>query len=303
MIGIQLLEAPTDRRGDPRALRYIVDHLPPGTVIKRQLLVANKTAKTQRVDLYPAAATIEEERFVFGAARTPNELTSWISLDRETLELEPGGKARFRATITVPPQASAGERYAVIWASVSSAPDPTANVNKIHRVGVRTYLSVGPGGEPPSSFTIGELSPARDTLGVPSVRIAVRNTGERALDLTGSVSLSDGPADLRAGPFDVVDGTTITPGESGTVLAQLPRELPNGPWQIDVALASGQVKESATARITFPDPGRVGEPGSPLSRLGPLWALVAGSLVVGLVVLTGLLLLIRRSRRRTAVSG
>ncbi|WP_121157477.1 hypothetical protein [Micromonospora pisi] len=280
-----------------------MDHLPPGSVIKRQMLVSNKTDERQRIELYPAAATVADARFQFGEGRTANELSSWISLDQETLDLKPRGEARFRATITVPPQASRGERYAVIWASVASAADPGANVNKIHRVGIRTYLDIGTGGEPPSSFSIGELTPARDTLGVPSVRVAVQNTGERALDLSGSVTLSDGPAGMRAGPFDVVEGTTLRPGESGSVLAVLPRDVPNGPWQISVNLESGLVKETASASITFPDPGRVGKPGSPLSRLGPLWVLVTGSLVVGLVVLTGLVLLIRRSRRRTTVSG
>ncbi|WP_326562209.1 hypothetical protein [Micromonospora sp. NBC_01796] len=296
-IGIQLLEGPADRREDPRARRYIVDHLPPGTVVKRQMLVANKTDKRQEIELYPAAATVADARFQFGEGRTPNELSSWISLDRKKVELEPGDEARFRATITVPPAAPKGERYAVIWASIASEANPDANVNKIHRVGVRTYLDIGIGGEPPSSFEIGDLVPARDTLGVPSVRIAVKNTGERALDLTGSVTLSDGPAGMQAGPFDVVEGTTLAPGESGTVLATLPAEIPNGPWQIDVNLESGQVKESLSARITFPDPGRVGKPSSPLSRFDSPWVLAAASLV-GLILIAVLVLLIRRRSRR-----
>ncbi|MGW4462446.1 hypothetical protein [Micromonospora sp. NPDC004704] len=298
-IGIQLLEGPADRRADPRARRYIVDHLPPGTVIHRQMLVANNTDERQEIDLYPAAASVSVSRFQFGEGRTANELSSWISLDREAVELDPGEDARFRATITVPPAASKGERYAVIWASISSATDPGANVNKIHRVGVRTYLDIGIGGEAPSSFSIGDLVPARDTLGVPSVRMAVKNTGERALDLTGSVTLSDGPAGMRAGPFDVVAGTTLAPGESGTVLAAFPREIPNGPWQIDINLESGLVKESTSGRITFPDPGKVGKPSSPLSRFDSPWVLAAGSLA-GLILIAVLVFLIRRSRRRRA---
>jgi hypothetical protein len=307
-IGIQLLEGPADRRADPRARRYIVDHLPPGTVVKRQMLVTNRTEERQKIELYPAAATVADARFRFGEGRTANELSSWISLDRETVELEPHGEARFRATIAVPPKASRGERYAVIWAAISSATDPGANVNKIHRVGVRTYLDIGTGGEPPSGFSINEMIPARDTLGVPSVRIAVRNTGERALDLTGKLALSDGPAGMRAGPFDVVEGTTLAPGESGTLLATLPREIPNGPWQIDVDLESGQVKQSASGRITFPDPGGVGKPSSPLSRFGSPWVLAGAALAVTLILIVALVFLSRRSRggrsrhRRTKVS-
>ncbi|MFK3985319.1 hypothetical protein ACI2K4_33710 [Micromonospora sp. NPDC050397] len=303
-IGIQLLEAPTERSKDPRALRYIVDHLPPGAIVKRQMLVANKTDQPQKIELYPAAATITGTRFQFGEGRASNELASWISLDRASVDLAPRESARFRTTITVPPRASRGERYAVIWASVASATDPSANVNKIHRVGVRTYLNIGIGGEPPSSFTIGDMIPSRDTLGVPSVRVAVRNTGERALDLAGSVALSDGPAGMRAGPFDVLEGTTLAPGESGTVVAVLPRELPNGPWQIAVELESGLVRETATTRITFPDPGRPGQPGSPLSRLESPWLLTAGALAITMIVVLVLALSRRRSRRnRSTVAG
>ena len=44
-IGIKLLEAPTNRRDDPRARAYIVDHLVPGSVIKRRVQVENNTTE------------------------------------------------------------------------------------------------------------------------------------------------------------------------------------------------------------------------------------------------------------------
>ncbi|WP_199853317.1 hypothetical protein [Plantactinospora sp. BC1] len=302
-IGIQLLEAPVDRRGDPRALRYIVDHLPPGTLIRRHLLVVNKTARTQRIDLYAAAATLDEGRFRFGEGRTQNELSSWISLDRDRLDLPPGGQARVRATLDVPPPASKGERYAVIWASTKSPPKKSANVTQVHRVGVRVYLDIGIGGEPPSSFTIGEVVPARDAQGVPSVGIEVRNTGGRALDLGGTVSLSEGPAGTRAGPFDVIEGTTLGPGASGTVGVRFPRELPNGPWKVDIALQSGTVRQTGTGRITFPDPGGVGEPSTLFGPLRTPWGILGSSLLAGLLVAGGLLVVTRRAHRRRRVDA
>ncbi|WP_329016064.1 DUF916 domain-containing protein [Micromonospora rifamycinica] len=193
-IGIQLLEAPVSRRADPRALRYIVDHLPPGSVIRRQMRVRNTSDAQQRIDLYPSAATVEGHKFTFGEGRTANELTSWISLDHRQVTLDPGDSVRFTGTITVPENASSGERYAVVWASATSKPTASGNVTQVHRVGVRVYLSVGAGGEPPSDFSIGEFVPARDTDGVPSVAIGVDNTGQRALDLTGKVNLPRAPA-------------------------------------------------------------------------------------------------------------
>ncbi len=299
--GIQLLEAPANRRNDPRAKRSIVDHLPPGSVIRRRVLVANKTSGRLRIDLYPGAATIDKQRFYPADGRATNELTSWISVDQEQVDLDPGKEAQVKVTIEVPATASAGERYALIWASVSAKPNPTANVNKIHRVGVKLYLNVGPGGEPPSEFTIGDLVPARDIQGVPSVAIKVNNTGQRALEMTGEVRLSDGPAGLSAGPFEIIKGTNLAPGETGAVAVQFPRELPNGPWQIDVDLQSGLIKHSATGRVTFPNPGQVGKPSTLFARLATPWGVIGMSLLVGLLITAGLVIATRRTRRRNGV--
>ncbi|MET8039659.1 hypothetical protein ABZU25_02195 [Micromonospora sp. NPDC005215] len=276
-------------------MRYIVDHLPPGTTIKRQLLISNRTDEARRIDVYPASATVDGSEFRFGEGRAANELTSWITLDNSVVEVQPWGEARVRATITVPPAASRGERYGVIWASATSAPRSDGEVIQIHRVGVRMYLDIGPGGEPVSDFSIGELRPARSPAGEPSLTAQVTNTGGRAIDLTGSVTLTDGPAGSRAGPFQVGQGVTLPPGGSGQVVARLPAELPNGPWKIEVNLESGLVKRSISAQITFPDAGQVGKRGSVISRMTSGWTVAAA--VAGLLLLAGLAVLARRSRR------
>ncbi|WP_205779995.1 hypothetical protein [Micromonospora ureilytica] len=276
-------------------MRYIVDHLPPGTTIKRQLLIANRTDQDRRIDVYPAAAKVEGSEFEFGEGRAANELTSWITLDKSAVEVDAGGEARVLATITVPSAASRGERYGVIWASATSAPRAGGEITQIHRVGVRMYLDIGPGGEPISDFSIGELRPARSPEGEPSLTAQVTNTGGRAIDLTGTVTLTEGPADSRAGPFAVGQGVTLPPGGSGQVVARLPAELPNGPWKVEVNLESGLVKRSVTAQIQFPDPGQVGKRGSVISRLASVWTV--GATVAGLLLIAGLAVLARRSRR------
>jgi hypothetical protein len=171
-------------------------------------------------------------------------------------------------------------------------------VTQVHRTGIRVYLDVGPGGEPPSDFAIGSLTPARDRQGKPSVTIQVTNTGERALDISGEVNLSDGPAGSRAGPFAVVQGTTLAPGQSGTVVARFPREIPNGPWKIDVALASGLVRHTATGTVTFPDPGEVGRSSNLFAPLGTRWGLIGSSLMLGAITVAALAVTAHRSRQR-----
>lgn len=183
----------------------------------------------------------------------------------------------------------------MVWASTASTPRTGGEITQVHRVGVRMYLDIGPGGEPPSDFSIGEVRPARDPDGKPSLTVQVSNTGGRAIDLTGTVTLTDGPAGSRAGPFPVGQGVTLAPGAAGQVIATFPAALPNGPWNAEVKLESGLVQRSVTARITFPDPGQIGERGSLISRIISGWTLAAA--VAGLLLIAGLTVLARRSRR------
>jgi hypothetical protein len=248
-------------------------------MISRRMEISSTSDAPVHVDLYPAAASIEHGSFVFAPDRTANELTGWISLDHSSLNLPPHGSAVVRATINVRPKASSGERYAVIWAQVASHPDASHTVTTINRVGIRLYLDVGPGGEPPSDFTIEKLTAARTADGQPEVLAEVHNTGKRALDLSGTLSLSDGPGSMNAGPFQVTRGTTLAPGDTEPVTTLLSRRLPDGPWKVHLTLVSGLVRRTATATLTFPttpntsSQGVLPQTGWPLP--GPLLTLAA----------------------------
>ncbi len=296
--GIQLLDAPVSGLDDPRASRYIVDHVKPGTTIERRVKVVNTSPKPLSIDVYPAAATIDGEQFQVAADRTGNELTEWTSLAENTVLVPAGGQQEVMTTIRVPKDATRGERYGVIWASNSSDPK-SGNVQQVHRVGVRMYLDVGPGGAPITAFTIGDLTASRSPEGVPSIAVAVTNTGERAVDLTGSAMLSDGPAGLGAGPFPVTDAVTLAPGQAGTVVIGFPTELPDGPWTVDVELVSGKVTNTASATVTFPPPGQV----AVASSTGLPWWQIALAGLAGLLILLGVVafLLHRSTARRVGV--
>ncbi len=288
--GIQLLDAPVSAQADPRAKRYIVDHLPPGVTIERRVLVVNKSDHPLTLEVYPGAAAVDDQAFQFGEGQTGNELTGWISLAMSRVDLGASERKAVPVTIAVPANASRGERYGVIWASASSLGRPGA-VAQVHRVGVRIYLDVGPGGDPITDFEIGELTASREATGIPAVAVAVTNTGERALDMTGSATLSNGPAGLGAGPFTVTEGSTLAPGESGHVTIGFPAELPNGPWTIDLELSSGKVHHTLNSTITFPDSG-----GADLSSGGSNspWWVIGGIVALALLVLAVALFFARR---------
>ena len=135
-IGIQLLEGPVSKKDDPRASRYIVDHLHPGTTINRKIEIWNKSSARNRIDVYSGAATLAQEAFVFGEGSAGNELTSWFSFDRDRLDLAARAKAVIALTITVPPGASTGERYGLVWASVVPSSKPTRVINATPSVGL-----------------------------------------------------------------------------------------------------------------------------------------------------------------------
>ncbi|MGW2182824.1 peptidase [Streptomyces sp. NPDC001732] len=297
-IGIKLLDVPESRRADPRAQAYVVDHVAPGSTIERRVEVTNESTTPMHVDVYAAAATVAKGKFTFAPERTPNELTGWTSLDTAGLELAASETARVRTTIRVPRDAAAGERYGVIWAQTGPRTDRSHNLMMLGRVGVRMYIDVGPGGEPPSDFKIERLYPTRARDGRGEVRARVHNTGGRALDISGALSLFDGPGGLRAGPFSAAKtGTTLAPGDRAEAVVPLDARLPNGPWTVELTLKSGLVERTTRAAITFPTtPGSAGAAAMSAVRQGNFTTPVVAGLSA--LVLTALCLLLPKFLRR-----
>ena len=286
--GIRLVDVPGFSANDPRALRYITDHLPPGAVIRRRVLVQNKSPSVAHVALYPDAATISRGFFAGDAGQTRSELSTWISASRQELTLAPYTSAMDAVTIRVPRDASSGERYGVIWAQETSTV-PSGNgiaIREVNRVGIRIYLSIGPGGAPPTNFTITHITGSRQQNGDPVVAARVSNNGGRAVDLTGYLTLTDGPGGVSAGPFAIPDGViTLAPGQTYPARAILPKRLPDGPWRVMIVMRSGLIERKASATIDF---------AAARSRL--LWWLLAAILVL-LAALLAVYLWHRRRRR------
>lgn len=295
-LGIRLIPDPA-AGNDPRALLYIIDHLAPGARIDRQVEVSNSTGSTARVSLYSSAATIVDGSFIGSEGRTPNDLSTWTTVTPDTIDLPAGGKRIADVSVVVPSDAAPGEQYGVIWAEVSTAGGPGAGpVTQVSRVGVRLYVSVGPGGAPASDFTVGALTADRSPAGLPIVRAAVRNTGGRALDLNGTLSLTAGPSGLSAGPFAAQLANTLVPGDAQDVIIELGKDLPAGPWDAEVTMTSGLLERVSSATLTFP-----GE-GAPLPQTStPWWFYVLGALL--LLLFVGLMaFLLRRRQNQGSVS-
>jgi hypothetical protein len=274
-IGVQLLDVPATAQSDPRARLYIIDRLHPGTIIHRRIEISNTTASTVHVVSYPAAAAISQGAFVGDAAHTPNELSTWTSVLPATSDVPPGGHAIATVTIAVPRDAPPGEQYGVVWAETRSAPPAGGGITQVSRVGIRLYLSIGPGGAPASNFTINSLTGGRSPDGQPQVIASVHNSGGRALDMSGTLQLSAGPGGLSAGPFAANLGTTLAIGATEPITIVLDKQIPDGPWHALVTLRSGLLQRSARATISFPATGT--------SSRSPFPIVVAGLVILLLV--------------------
>ncbi len=293
-IGIRLADAPATSPGDSSSRPYIVDRLAPGATIHRRVEVENSSRSKADVAVYAAAASLSRGIFGFARSHVQNELSSWTSVERQVLRLEPGASAYEAVTIEVPKDASAGERYAVIWAEVSTPARAAGGVTLVNRVGVRIYLSVGSGGLPAANFAVGPLHAERSATGELVVVADVENSGGRTLDIEGQLTLTQGPGGLRAGPSPVTLRSGLAPGASEPARAPLDRHLPLGPWHVHLSLSSGFVHREAVARITFPALA------APAKSSGSRHLLIAIVILLALLLTAGAAGAIRRGRGTTA---
>ena len=161
----------------------------------------------------------------------------------------------------MPRGAPPGEQYGVIWAEHDTK--GSGNVALVSRVGIRLYLSIGPGGAPASNFTLGVPTARRAANGSPVVSLPIDNTGGRALDLHGTLALAGGPGGLQDGPFPAATVVTIAPGQSNHETFVLSRALPTGPWQGKFTVVSGLLTKTETVTAAIARGARGAAPPPP----------------------------------------
>ncbi|MEB8326014.1 hypothetical protein NGF75_08440 [Dietzia kunjamensis] len=289
-IRIALLDIPADRVDDPRARSYIVDNIPPGGSITRRVQVTNNTGAPAVLDVYAGPAAIEDGSFVPRPRGESNPLSSWVVLSTSEVALDDGQSAEVQVTIAVPADAPEVEQYGAVWAS--TRPVDTGDgqqIAQVSRVGVRLYVSVGEGNGPPSDFTIVDLTARRDQDRTAAVVARVENTGGRAVDVSGTLALADGPGGLTAQAVSS-SMVTIAPGGQAEVEFAIPSSaaFPAGPWTATADLASGWTEHSLTRTLEFPDGDQGG--GIPVA----VWAGIAAAVLI--LILVAALLLRRRAR-------
>ena len=290
--GVRLVDVPVSEAHNPRALRYIIDYLPPGAVIHRRIRVVNQESRPAHFTVYPDAAQITHGYFIGDAGHTRSELTSWITIQHPSLTLRPHTGVMDMVTIRVPRKPTRGEHYGVIWAQQISLLRMATGfaIKEVNRVGIRMYLDIGPGGVAPTNFTITSITGHRSASGRPYLTALVHNTGGLAVDLDGTVRLTGGPGSTSAGPFSAQQVTTLAPGQSWTMTFAPANRIPNGPWTATITLVSGLTARTATATIQFS--------GSPITTG---WTTHLPMTITAAAILTIALLTLVRFRQRRAL--
>ena len=282
--GARILDVPVSAADNPRALAYIIDYLPTGTVIHRRILVVNEEPRRARFSVYPDAAYISNGQFTGYPGATRSELTTWISVQHPVVTLAPGASVTDLVTIKVPRGATRGEHYGVVWVQQTAKRSASTGfgITEVARVGVRVYLAVGHGGAPPTSFDISSITGQMSASGQPLIVAHVNNTGGRAIDLSGTARLADGPGNTSSGPFRARKIVTLAPGQSWNMTFAPPKSLPVGSWRATVTLVSGITTAVGTSTIRFaPIPAATAS----LSVMQWIWLGLGGlALVLSLVM-------------------
>jgi hypothetical protein len=286
---VRLFDVPVSDAHNPRGLRYIIDFLHPGSVIRRRILVQNSESRTVTFAVYPDAARITKGSFVGDAGATRSELTTWTRVQHRVLRLRPGGSALDTVTIRVPRHPTRGEHYGVIWAQQSGLRRSAAGtmIREVARVGIRFYLGIGRGGVPPTRFRITSISGTTLKGGQPALVTHVANIGGLAVDLAGTARLSRGPGGASVSSVAEREVLTLAPGQSGNLIFAEHRGVPDGPWQAKVKLASGFTTAVAGSVIDFAPTGS-----------GRGWLIWGSALLLGLIIVAAAAL-----RYRAAAPG
>jgi hypothetical protein len=292
-IGIRLIGEPADAGNGPLTRLYIVERLAPGESVQRSIEISNSTGSSANIAVYPAGASLRRGSFQFAPGHSLNPLSRWTSVSRPRLRLAPGTKTVETVTIKVPRHALGDERYAVVWAAVSAA--APGGIRLVNRVGIRMYVSNRPGGAVASNFTIGSPIAKRLANGAPFVVATIHNSGKRPLQISGTLTLSDGPGGLRVGPLPVRVATALAAGSSAEVTVRLDRRIPPGPWRAQIRLRSGQIQRTALATITFPrDAGAAKQPTARVAPAGHHKTILLATILLILLAVVAFALLLSR---------
>jgi hypothetical protein len=203
----------------------------PGTQVVDFVVVSNRGETAAEFAIYATDATNDVKTGAFGLLPSniaPTDLGAWITMDADTVMLQPGEESTIPFNLLVPSDATPGDHVAGIIASISTVGEngEGATVDLEQRVGARMYLRVA--GDVVASAEISgvttsftpELNPF--AFGRVTVGYNVRNTGNVRVDVNQAVQIT-GPFGIPLAEITPEPLADLLPRQTVNVIAEIPQ--------------------------------------------------------------------------------
>ena len=202
----------------------------PGTQVVDYIVVSNLGETPAQFAIYATDATNDVDTGAFGllpSNEPPTDLGAWITMDVESITIEPGQKSTIPFNLLIPSDATPGDHVAGIIASITSSTESEGTtVNLEQRVGARMYLRVS--GEVAASAEISgvttsftpELNPF--AFGQMTVGYSVRNTGNVRMDVNQQVRIT-GPFGIPLAELTPEPLSELLPRQTVNVATEIPQ--------------------------------------------------------------------------------
>lgn len=180
------------RDDNPRTQSIFVHSLEPGESIAEAVNVINNTPDTKTVRVYAADSTPSTDGGFAceQLSQTPDEVGSWIVMEKSVVTLESGGSERVYFDITMPPDAEVGEHNGCILIQEEKAKeDGQPGINLSTRLGLRVALTVP--GEIIKKLQIGGITSKMNGIGKSILTLNVRNLGNVSIDSQVNIVVSN----------------------------------------------------------------------------------------------------------------
>lgn len=202
----------------------------PGTQVRDFIVVSNLGETAAEFAIYATDATNDVDTGAFGllpSNEAPTDLGAWITMDVDSITLQPGQESTIPFNLLIPSDATPGDHVAGIVASITTtAESEGTTVNLEQRVGARMYLRVAgdvvSGAEisgVTSSFTP-ELNPF--AFGRIAVDYNVRNTGNVRMDVNQEVRIT-GPFGIPLAEITPEPLSDLLPRQTVNVSTEIPQ--------------------------------------------------------------------------------
>jgi len=206
----------------------------------------NDVAQSATLEAMDVAVSEEGALDFHRAGSSKTSATTWITLDKNTLTLQPGQSQAIQATVKVPQEAR-GEFYSAIIVTLKPPPNSPKGLLVTYRIASGVFLTV-PGQSFPRQARItrcelvwpkdpsASAQPAEAALARPAIAVVIQNTGKARFEASGTVRIqNEDSRTVFAAPL-TSRRPCIFGGDSRLFEARLDRALPPGKYTLRAEL-------------------------------------------------------------------